>query len=248
MDQPLKNTIARFLKLSRFFANEATAVASIPVLAQRVAEFETLRGALPVLPADTTAQAPTTGARRKATETKQGDRSAVIRRLVPAMSALSQYFEEPAQAGTERAVEKAGEMDLRRPGDLRNMATASFVSLYTKALKYWDDLPEKALAAYGQDDEPERDDLRTAAAAFDKTQLLPTEVRDAQHTAGEAVELRVRELNAFVKRPLTKAVRLLHDKNPDFGKGFRQANRTDDRRGGHAGPLPGPDAGGVVGP
>lgn len=118
------------------------------------------------------------------------------------------------------------------------MATSSFVSLYTKALRYWDALPPDALAPYDQHDKPEREDLRAAALAFDRTQTLPTEVRDAQHNAAQDVEKDAETLALFVKKPLLKAVSLLHDKNPGFVAGFKQANRTDDRRGGHASPSP----------
>ena len=236
MDQRLTNTLARFLKLSRFFENNPTAVQSVPALALRVAEFEDLRRKLPVVEADTAASAPTAGARAGATSTKRTDRAQVIRRLVPAMSALNQYLEDPAQAARPDAATQAGEMDLRRPADLVNMATSSFVSLYTKALRYWDALPDDALAPYGQLDKPERDDLRTAALAFDRSQTLPTEVRDTQHNAAQDVEKDAETLALFIKKPLQKAVNLLHDKNPGFVSGFKQANRTDDRRGGHASP------------
>ena len=46
----------------------------------------------------------------------------------------------------------------------------------------------------------------------------------------------------YIKSGLTPAVDLLADDNPEFVCGFKQANKQDDRRGGHSPKTPTPPA------
>ncbi|KAA9325526.1 hypothetical protein F0P96_19535 [Hymenobacter busanensis] len=218
MNQDTRNTLTRFEKVKAFFDDHAGLVASVGALAAAVATY---KGLLAVLPKSADAPGGTT---EGATEDKGASRAALAKQLVPLMHALKLYYKKAGD------LERARAMDLTRPSSLGTMAVSKFTGLVAKALAYAEELTPGALADYNQPDAKIKA-FGTAAEAFGVKKNRPTELRDQQKTAGETLDEQVDEVREYVGDDLASAVGLLADTNPEFVRGFKQANKTDDRPG-----------------
>jgi|GEM_PF-3029449 len=233
MDQDDRNTIARFDKLKQFFADQSAIVVTVEVLALTVASF---LGLLALLPKGTTEGAEgeaqpgastggvTSGGLEAITEDKTKLRTALSKLLVPLMAALKLYFK--AQGNAERA----GEMDLRRPGDLPTLGLSKYTTLVALVRQYADELAPDTLKGYNQPKE-KVEAFGKAADAFGIKKNAPTNYIDQRKNAGERLDDQLDDVREFINDDLKTAVNLLAESHPEFVKGFRQANKTDDRKG-----------------
>lgn len=233
MDQEDRNTIARFDKLKQFFHDQSAIVTTVEVLAVTVAAFV---GLLALLPKGTTEGAEgeaqpgastggvTSGGLEAATEDKTKLRATLSQRLVPLMAALKLYFK--AQGNAERA----GEMDLKRPGDLPTLGLSKYTTLVALVRQYADELAPDILKGYNQPKE-KIEAFGKAAEAFGIKKNAPTSYIDQRKTAGERLDDQIDDVRDFINDDLKTAVSLMAESHPEFVKGFKQANRTTDRKG-----------------
>jgi hypothetical protein len=205
----------------------------VEVLALTVASF---LGLLALLPKGTTEVAEgaaqpgastggvTSGGLEAVTEDKTRLRAALSQRLVPLMAALSMYFR--AQGNAERV----GEMDLKRPGDLPTLGLSKYTALVALVRQYADELAPDTLKGYNQPKE-KIEAFGKAAEVFGIRKNAPTSYIDQRKTAGEHLDDQLDDVRDFINDDLKTAVSLLAESHPEFVKGFKQANRTGDRKG-----------------
>jgi len=215
MDQRTLNTITRFDKVKAFLDGHPAIVASVGALAAAAATYAGLLALLPKTAA--TPMSATEGA----TEDKFKARMNVAELLVPLLSALKLHYK---QAGN---LERARAMDLTRPSSLKTMATLRFNALAATALQYIDELPAGTLDSYNQK-AADLDAFRAAATRFGIKKSSPTEARDTGKVAGDTIDEQVDDVRDYVEDDLRSAVNLVARTNPEFVRGFKQANKTDD--------------------
>lgn len=243
MDQREENLLARLHTVGRYLTKHAGVVASVTALAAAAAVFFGFLQKLPLAPeasvdADTT-DTPTSGA----SEAKELSRTALVAPATAMFNALRLYFRAQFAATADVEHQKAAaEMTLNRPADLKDggMPTGQLQRLLGRALAHLDALPVDALVGYNHDAAKIKK-FRTLAARYGAVADAPRDARDEAKTTGESVEATLKAARDYIKSDLLPAVNLLAEDNPDFVKGFKQANKQDDRRGGQKPRKPKPD-------
>jgi len=231
MDQKSRNTITRFEKVKSFLEANPAIVASVGALAAATASYFGLMALLPKGTAEG-AEGDATALRNGVTadglsgarEDKEGRRAALTQRLIPLMSALKLHYKK---AGN---LERAREMDLTRPSALGTLAASKYTALVALVRQYADELSADALKDYGQDDN-EIKKFGLAADAFGIAKNAPTTYRDQRKVAGDQLEDHIDDVRDYLNDDLKSAVNLVATTHPDFVQGFKQANKTDDRKG-----------------
>ena len=133
-------------------------------------------------------------------------------------------------------------MTVKRPSDLRDggLPTGPLQRLLGRALTLLDALPVGALDDYNHD-AAKITKFKALATQFGAVAGAPRAARDEAKNLGETVADALRTARDYIKNDLAPAVGLLADDNPEFVKGFKQANRQDDRRGGRSTRKPQPN-------
>lgn len=243
MDQREENLLARLHNIGRYLQKHAGVVAGVTALGLAAAAYAAYLKQLPAAP-EADVDADTTGTRAAgATQAKEQSRTALVAPATAMLNALRLYYR--AQYATTSDVEdekSATEMTLNRPADLKDggMPTGQLQRLLGRALTLLDTLPADALAGYNHD-AVKIAKFRTLAGQFGAVAGAPREARDDAKTLGETVADTLKAARDYMKSDLLPAVGLLADDNPTFVKGFKQANRQDDRRGGQSPRKPKPD-------
>ena len=236
MEQREENLLARLHTVGRYLQKHAGVVAGVTALAAAAAAYAAYLSKLPAAPeadidADTTENR-TAGA----TQAKELSRTALVAPATAMLHALRLYYR--AQYTTSGDVEdqkSAAEMTLTRPADLKDggMPTPKLQRLLGRALTLLNTLPAGALAGYNHD-AAKITKFRGLAGQFGAVAGAPRDARDEAKNLGEMVNGILKAARDYIKSDLLPAVGLLADDNPEFVKGFKQANKQDDRRGGQS--------------
>ena len=186
MDQKQENTLARIHNVASYLKKRPAIVAGVGALALAAAAFGLKLNKLPAPPeADTDADTSGT-AREGAKKAKDTARTDLVRPSIALLSALRLYY--TAQYATTQDVEdqqRAAEMTLKRPGDLKKaMATPKLQRLLGRALDLLDTLPKDALAAGYNHDDAKVLRFRKLATQFGAVRNAPREARDQAVTEG----------------------------------------------------------------
>lgn len=236
MDQREENLLARLHNVGAYLSKHKAVVAGVAALGAAAAAYAAHLSKLPAAPvADIDADS-TANRRAGATQAKDASRTALAAPATAMLNALRLYHQARYTAtGDVQHQQTAAEMTVRRPSDLKDggMATGPLQRLLGRALTLLDTLPAGALADYNHD-AAKIDRFRALAAQFGAVAGAPRAARDEARTLGESLGQALRAARDYVKNDLLPAVGLLADDNPEFVRGFRQANRQDDRRGGQS--------------
>ena len=244
MDQREENLLARLHNVGRYLTKHAGVVSGVVALAGAAAAYAAYLNKLPTAPeaaVDATASGTPTGG---ATAAKAQSRTALVAPATAMLNALRLYFRAQYTAsGAVADQQAAAEMTLNRPADLKDggMPTGQLQRLLGRALTHLAALPAGALSAYNHDD-AKITRFRALAEQFGAVTGAPREARDEAKTLGETVATTLKAARDYIKTDLLPAVSLLADDDAEFVKGFRQANKQDDRRGGQAPRKPKPGA------
>ena len=242
MDQREENLLARLHNVGRYLTKHAAVVGGVVALAGAAAAYAAYLKQLPTAPEApgdaTTTDTPASGA----TAAKAQSRTALAPPATAMLNALRLYFRaQYTTTGDVADQQAAAEMTLRRPADLRDggIPTGQLQRLLSRALTHLEALPAGALSNYNHDD-AKITKFRDLATQFGATAGAPREARDEAKNLGETVATTLKAVRDYIKTELLPAVGLLADDNPEFVKGFKQANKQDDRRGGQAPRKPKP--------
>ena len=236
MDQNQENTLGRVHNVANFFKKHAGVVAGVGALALAVAAYVLKLNKLPD-PPEAAGDDDTSGtARTGAKKAKDDSRTDLVKPTVAMLSALRLYYTaQYAQSQDVEDLKRAAEMTLKRPGDIkRAMATPKLQRLLGRALDLLDPLPTDTLkASYNHDDDKVKR-FKKLAEQFGAVRDAPRQARDEAKVEGETFDQDLKTARDYIKSDLTPAVDLLAGENDEFVRGFRQANKQDDRRGGQS--------------
>lgn len=234
MDQREENILARLHNVGNYLKRHPETVAGVGALLAAATAYAAILNKLPA-PPEAAVNAGTTGTPQQgATQAKQLSRTALVAPATAMLHALALYFRgQYAATGEMEHQQVAAEMTLKRPADLKDngMPTGQLQRLLSRALGLLADLPKDALVPFNHD-AAKIEKFTKLAGRYGAVAEAPRTARDDVKTMGETFADLLKAGRNYIKTDLLPAVGLLADDNETFVKGFKQANRQDDRRGG----------------
>ncbi len=235
MNQKEENLLARLHNVGGFLKRNAGVVAGVAALAAAVGAYAAYLSKVPSAPESDVDADTATNRKAGAKQAKDAARTALAAPAQAMFNALRLHYQfQYTTTGDVEHQKAAAEMTVKRPAELRRgMPTGQLQRLLDRAVALLDALPAGALAAYNHDD-AKIAKFKTLASQFGSVAGAPRAARDEAKGLGEQVSDTLRAARDYVKNELAPAVGLLADDNSEFVKGFKQANKQDDRRGGQS--------------